>query len=230
MKHSITLFTFILLSLTLFAQNSHEKENRKVPYFKNISARSGIDVYVTQGNEISVKVEASKNSRHRIITEVKGETLHIYVEGKFRWIAKDIRKVYVTAPTFTSIEASGGSDIRGTDTIKSELLSLSSSEGADIYLIVQTSTLKLNCSEGADINVKGTSNQLVAVASAGSDIDAKNMRAKYVDAKASGGADIEVFAIELLNADASSGSDIKYTGSPKEKNMKESSGGDIKQF
>lgn len=230
MKKTFSLFTAILLSCILFAQSTYEKETRQVPYFKNISVSSGIDVYLTQADDIDVRVEASKNSRHRIITEVKGETLHIYVEGKFRWIAKDIRKVYVTAPTFKTIEASGGADIRGTDTIKSELLSLNSSGGADIYLITQTSTLKLNCSDGADINVKGNTNQLKATATAGSDINARNMKANHVDAIASGGADIEVFASETLNANASSGSDIKYTGSPKQKNINESCGGDIKQF
>ncbi|TLX76921.1 DUF2807 domain-containing protein [Labilibacter sediminis] len=230
-KISIIALLAVLIVPNIFAGSGQaEREVRKVKSFNSVSANSGIDVFITQGSEQSVEVEASKNSIHRIITEVKGETLHIYVKGSFKWNSKDIKKVYITAPEFKSISAGGGADVRGVSSVKAEILSLNSSGGADIYLSVETTTLKLNCSGGADISVNGTTEQLRAVASGGSDIKADKLMAKYVDVSASGGGDAHVFASEKIVANASGGGDVHYTGSPKEKDISESGGGDVSGF
>ncbi len=218
----------VIIGLNLFAGNPKvEREVREVASFNSVSAASGIDVYITQGNDFSVEVEASKNQIHRIITEVKNGTLHIYVKGNFRWNSKDVHKAYISAPEYKKISASGGADLRGNTAIKGDELSLNSSGGGDIYLSINCKVLSLNCSGGADISVEGTTDQLNASASGGADIDAKKMKAKNVEASASGGGDVDVFASESLNANASGGGDVNYMGSPKIKNIKESGGGDV---
>ena len=220
----------VLIGLNLFAQNSGtEREVRESARFTSVSAGSGLDVFITQDDQ-SVEVEATKNQIHRIITEVKGETLHVYVKGNFRWKAKDVRKVYISAPEYKTISASGGADIRGNSPIECDQLALKSSGGGDIYLSVVSKSLKLNCSGGADIQVEGSTETLTASASGGADIDAKKLKAKVVDASASGGADIDVYASESLNARASGGGDINYTGSPKDKKISKSGGGDVSRF
>ena len=86
MKKIISLFAAVLLSSTIFAQEGNpHKEAREVAPFTSLYISSGIDVYLVQDDKIEVNVEASKNTIHRIITEVRGETLHIYVDGKFNW-------------------------------------------------------------------------------------------------------------------------------------------------
>ncbi len=221
----------ILIGVNIFAGNPKtDREVRKVSKFNSISIGSGLDAYITQGDGNSVEVEASKNLIHRIITEVKGETLHVYVKGNFRWNNKDVRKIYITAPNYKTISASGGADIHGNTPIKGELMILKSSGGADIYLSVNTKTLKLSCSGGADILVEGTAELLSASASGGADINAKKLKAKHVDVSASGGGDADVYASESLTAKASGGGDVNYIGSPKDKNISESGGGDVSGY
>ena len=230
-KISIIILLAILIVPNIFAGSGEpEREIREVKDFSSVEAGSGIDVFITQSNEFRVEVEASKNAIHRIITEVRGETLHVYVKGSFRWGSKDIRKVYVSAPEYKMISANGGADIRGNNSIKAEMLSLKSTGGSDIYLSVETTTLKLNCSGGADISVNGTTDQLSASSSGGSDINARKLMAKYVDVSASGGGDADVYASEKITARASGGGDVNYTGSPKEKDISESGGGDVSGF
>ncbi len=226
-RQLLTLTMAIITATTLFSQI---KEVRETEPFTSITASSGIDVYLTQGDETKVEVEANKNSLHRIITEVKDETLHIYVNGKFKWSSKDTKKVYVTAPAFKKINASGGADIRSTGSIHEENLKVISSGGADVYLTSQSQFIKLICSGGADISIKGNTDTLDAVCSGGSDIDANKLIAKYADVNASGGSDIEVNVSEELKANASGGGDVNYTGSPKSKKINESGGGDVTRF
>ncbi|WP_430935568.1 head GIN domain-containing protein [Saccharicrinis sp. 156] len=229
-KVILSVFT-LLVGVSLLAKSgTNEREVREVAKFNSITANSGLDVYIVQGSECSVEVEASKSQIHRIVTEVKGGTLHVYVKGNFRWNLKDVRKVYVSAPEFTNITANGGADIRGNSVIKSGHLNVKSNGGADIYLSVDTKSLILNCSGGADIMVEGTTEQLTASASGGADINAKKLKAKYVTASASGGGDIDVFASESITAKASGGGDVNYMGSPKKKNISESGGGDVSGY
>ncbi len=226
----LRLLTLIIAVVTATSIFSQIKEVRKTTPFSSISVSSGIDVYLTQSDEIKVEIEADKSSLHRIITEVKEETLHIYVKGRFKWSAKDCKKVYVSAPVFKKILASGGADIRSTGNIQIDNLFVSSSGGADIYLTSETQSIKLKCSGGADISVKGSTDSLDANCSGGSDIDAKKLMAKYANVNASGGSDIEVYVTEELKANASGGGDVHYTGSPKSKDINESGGGDVNRF
>ncbi len=218
----------LFISFSVFAEMQEtEREERQLKDFTAIVVSSGIDVYITQADEFSVEVEASKNVMHRIITELRGNTLHVYVKGKFRWGSKDIRKVFISAPEINKLVASGGADIHGSTPLKTELLVLTSSGGADIYVSVKTSTVKMTSSGGADISVDGSCDQVNAVASGGADINAKKLIAQYVNATASGGGTIEVYASERIYATASGGGDINYTGSPKDKQISESGGGDV---
>ncbi len=226
-----TIILTVLLSVSLFAQtDSATKEQREVEPFNAITVGSGLDVYITQDTRQRVEVEAENDVIHRIITEVKGETLHIYVKGRFKWNFKQTRKIYVSVADLKSITANGGADVRGINEIKSELLSVSSNGGADIYLDVESRTLKLHCSGGADIKISGSTDQLTAQASGGGDINAKKLVAKYVDVSASGGGDITVYVTESLEASASGGGDVYYSGSPQNIQIHESSGGDVSGF
>lgn len=233
MKKMISIFVLmaVLFVPDIFAgAGEPDREIREVKNFQSVVVNSGVDVFIMQGDEHKVEVEASKDVIHRIITEVKGETLHVYVKGNFRWRFKDIRKVYISAPDYKVISANGGADVRGNNTIKTDMLSLQSSGGGDIYLSVETTTLKLNCNGGADISVEGNTDNLMASASGGADIDARKLLAKNVEVSASGGGDADVFASEKITAHASGGGDVHYSGSPKEKNISESGGGDVSGF
>ncbi|MCW3806485.1 head GIN domain-containing protein [Plebeiibacterium marinum] len=226
-KSLVTLLMVAITATSIFAQ---EKEVRETQSFNSLSASSGIDVYITQGNEFNVIVESQKSSIHRIITEVKDETLHIYVKGRFKWSSRDVKKVHVTAPEFKRISASGGADIRGVGGMEENNLTLISSGGADIYLTTKTHDIKLVCSGGSDISVKGESVNIDATCSGGSDIDAGKLVAKNVNVSCSGGSDAYVNATEELKATASGGSDVHYRGTPPNIKINKSGGGDVRRF
>jgi hypothetical protein len=227
----IQITLFLLTSSQLIASElAPERESRNVKPFNSIEVSAGIDIFINQSNTQIVEVEAEKDAIHRIVTEVKGETLHIYAKGNFKWKYNEIRKVYISVPEIKSIKASSGSDVRGTNTINSDLLNLVTSSGADMFLVVNATTVKLKCSSGADMQVEGNTEHLSASCSSGAKINTKKLKAKYADVSVSSGAHIEVFATEKLIAKANSGGDINYSGSPKIKEIEKNSGGDVRGY
>jgi len=230
MKNLIQKLTALLIAtlftITLFAQ---DKENRTVNNFSSINVSSGIDLYITQGDAIDLKVICDKSELHRLITEVEGNTLKIYMKGNnnWSWANNNAPKVYVTFKQISEINANGGSDVYGQNTISAESLLIKSSGGADIYADIKTDELKINSSGGSDIKIKGTTNTLTASASGGSDINARELKAQKVKVNSSGGADAVVWAEKEIIANASGGSDIDYYGNPEIKQLSESGAGDI---
>ena len=231
----ITILSMILFcgALTFSAQASQSggnRQTRQVSGFHGISVTSGIDLYLTQKNTEEVVVEAESEDLDKIITRIEGGILKIYIREKswfnLNW-NKDPRKVYVSFKLLNKLEASAGSDVISQDLLKLEKLNLDASSGSDVKLELEASDIVVESSSGSDIFLKGKVSVLQANASSGSDINANELQAKKCTASVSSGSDVRVNVTEKLNADASSGGDITYSGNPKTKDINESSGGDV---
>jgi len=230
MRNLTQKLTLTFIASLLFTMlTAQEKENRTVSDFTSINVSSGIDLYITQGEDISLEVICDKGEIHRLITEVEGSTLKIYMKGSnnWNWSNSKVPKVYVNYKEINEISANGGSDLYGQNVITTSKLSIKSSGGADIYAEVKTDELKINSSGGSDIKIKGSTTNLTASASGGSDINARELKAQIVKVNSSGGADAIVWAEKELTANASGGSDIDYYGNPEKKSLSESGAGDI---
>ncbi|MCU4175268.1 head GIN domain-containing protein [Carboxylicivirga sp. N1Y90] len=228
-KYFGTLLLISLISLGFNTIQAQEKENRTIGDFTKIEVSSGINLYITQGDEIDLLVESEKSELHKIITKVDNGTLRIYNKNSYNWGMKKAPKVRLTFKEISSISCNGGADVYSQNTIKAENLRVTTSGGADAYLDVVCNDVSLKTSGGSDIKIKGTTKNLKASASGGSDIHANDLKALVVEVNTSGGADASVWAVESISAKASGGGDIDYHGNPKVKNITESGGGDITQ-
>lgn len=202
-----------------------QKQDREIGSFTEISASSGLDVYVTQGDKESVSVEADENLLKLIVTEVKGNELILKTKENIRSAKK--LSVYVTLVNINEIDISSGCDFETRGVIQSEKLDIEVSSGADAKLELNVGDLSCSVSSGADAILNGKANTFHGKASSGSDLKASELIAKTCFAKASSGGDVSVYAEEEIEANASSGGDISYYGNPKKVNASSSSGGDV---
>ncbi len=228
-KITIALVVSLLLSSCSFNFGDGKKgngelteQNREITNsFDRISASEGINVYVTQAKEFSIRVEADENVIDLIGTDVKDGKLKIHAIEN---IGRATKNVHVTLPVITALYSSSGADLNSESQIEADEIDLNASSGADIQITLVANSVNADCSGGADIKLSGKTNNLTANASSGSDIDARELKTKNCDADASSGADISVDVSDSLIADASSGADILYTGNATVKKNKSSSG------
>ncbi|MDT0556572.1 head GIN domain-containing protein [Patiriisocius hiemis] len=196
--------------------------------FDEVRGSAGLDVFLTEGAETKVTVEADENLQEIIETRIDGGKLIITTNANIgRSVAK---KVYVTYTGLKSIEASSGADVIGNSVIKSESLNLDASSGADLEVEIFSKEVFAETSSGADIKVTGKASSLRADASSGSDLNAKNLIVATCNAEASSGADITVNVKDKLTASASSGGDINYYGNPSAVNNKSSRSGGLNKM
>ncbi|TWO32567.1 DUF2807 domain-containing protein [Seonamhaeicola sediminis] len=196
--------------------------------FSTIKAEEGLNVYLTQGNEESITVEADENLHDIIVTEIEDGVLKIHTKQN---IGKaSAKKVHVSFKNISGIISTSGSDVYSTNTVAASELTLKTTSGSDMKLDVNTLYLNCKSTSGSDLKLSGKTKTLEAEANSGSDIKAGNLVAESSIVKASSGADITVNTSKELTAKASSGGDIRYYGDPETVIKSDNASGSVKKL
>lgn len=232
----IVLITAIILSSCNININNGEKGNGNVvtqernvsENFTEVRGSAGLEVYLTQGNENKIVVEADENLLQYITTDIESGKLHVTTSSNIG--RSKAKKVYVTFKKLNNIEASSGADVIASSVIKSRNLSLRSSSGADLKLEIFSEDLDIKSSSGSEVEVSGKASSLNADASSGSEIDAEKLLVVNCNAEASSGAEVTINVKDRLETNVSSGGNIKYYGNPVSVNSNKSHSGSVKKM
>ena len=238
MKTIISKLTIIVLTVIIFTscavdmlnrvtgnKNVVTQERKINDDFTSIKVSTGLDLYITQSNNVSLRVEADENLHDIIITEIKNGVLKVYSEKNI-WKAKS-RKVYVSVKDLEDLSATSGSDVYTENTLKMSNLNVTTTSGADAKITVNAENITTSSTSGSDIKIMGTAVNHTANATSGSSINSFGLKSQNVIAKVTSGANIDVYASESIDAVATSGGDIDYKGNPRQVNKKSTSGGSI---
>ncbi|MCG2418278.1 DUF2807 domain-containing protein [Aequorivita sp. F47161] len=196
--------------------------------FTEVRGSTGLEVYLTQGAENKIVVEADENLLQYIETDIEDGKLHIKTSQNIG--RSKSKKVHVTYTELTNIEASSGAEVIGNSVIKSQNLRLRSSSGSELKVEVFAQDLTAKSSSGSDLEILGKATSLNADASSGSEINAKNLLIVNCKAEASSGAEVTVNVKETLETNASSGGEINYYGNPTSVNSNKSSSGSVNKM
>lgn len=235
MKNTLLITIFSFGALFSIAQNpkvidDRNAQKRNVQGFHGIEISSGIDLYLSQGSEEAVAVSASDiDTRDRIVTDVSGGILRIYVENHgFNWSWHNRHmKAYVSCRQLDQLTASGGSDVYIQDAIHSESLKMHLSGGSDLRGKLNVGELNVTQSGGSDSYISGSARTLFVHTSGGSDYHGYDLAADNCEVEASGGSDAYVTVNKEMTAHASGGSDIHYKGSGVLRDSRASGSGSI---
>jgi hypothetical protein len=232
-KLFLSLITF--LSLTAFAQEIADANAVKRTLsgsFTAISVSSGIDLYLTQGNEESIAVSADEKYMDRFKTEVVNGTLKIYYDNKgVTWTADKHRKLkaYVSFKTLQKLHGSSGSEVTVKGNITADELEMKFSSGSAFEGEVNAKMLNVDQSSGSDMKVSGKADKLVVDVSSGSSFKGYGLTVDYCNAEASSGASVNITINKELSAKANSGGDVRYKGTALIRDVNVNSGGQVKR-
>ena len=227
----LSLSLVIILSSCIFIGPSRKgnghvvEQNRKVSSFDKIKVSRGMNVYISQGNEIRVVVKADENLLNIIRTEVDNHTLKVTTSENIRRASS--KKVFVTVPEISEITSVAGSNVFSENVLHTKQLGITSSAGSNIKLEIDTGELNASASAGSNIKLEGISKSFTGKASSGANIKAEELTTAGCSARVSSGANIFITVTENLEAHASSGGNIIYFGQPKSTDTESSSGGNV---
>lgn len=202
--------------------------NRNPGNFTGVSAGGGFEVEIKIGSPHKVVVEADDNLIDDVETMVEGGKLKIRMRDHIN--ARNAHlKVFITAPTLTSIQGSASAEINVIgDLSADETIRMNASSGSSISATVDAPGVEADASSGAEIDLGGRTRNFDAQSSSGASVNARDLLSEKTKASTSSGASVEVHASVQLEARASSGGSVKYRG-PASVVKKESSGGNIEK-
>ena len=202
---------------------------RQVSGFTGIDVGQGIKVNVVIGSTDSVVVTAPIDYIEEIKTEVKNGTLVIHWDKKRNIKSPRNVEVDVTAIGIVRIKASSGATVT-TDTLTGDNLVFAASSGARINAMAKANKVTAESSSGSSVMIAGSAQNVDFDASSGASISGDRLTAANGKAEASSGASVSVNANVNLEAQASSGGRVRYSGKPNMVNISTSSGGSISRL
>jgi hypothetical protein len=202
------------------------EEARDVDGFTGVEVSTGIDVFLSQGDNFEVVVEADENLQEVILTEVKGDRLVVRTDNVNIRSAKS-KKVHVTLPRLSGLKISSAGDVVGQTPFQCGDLSLSISSAGDLTLEVEAERIDLNISSSGDARLAGSAGVFDATLSSAGDLHAFDLVAGKVDVNVSSAGDARVHATEELEMNASSAGSIYYRGEAEVVRSTRSSAGSI---
>lgn len=219
------VFSSCLLQSTVNGNGNVITEERNIDGFNALDVSRGMNVYVSQGSDFKVVVEADENLHKSIVTELKGDELQIKAVDNIRKASS--KKVFVTLPKLKTVEASSGSNVFSENTLTADDINLAVSSGANLRFSVDAKNVTAKSGSGSNMFLDGTAESIHVKSGSGSNIKAGDLKAQTAEAKVSSGANIWVNTQNELQATASSGGNIFFYGNPGNTNISKSSGGNV---
>ncbi|NNK82215.1 MAG: DUF2807 domain-containing protein [Flavobacteriaceae bacterium] len=200
---------------------------REIKDFNQVKVSRGLDVELTQAQDISIRVQADENLHDIIMTKVENNVLHIYAEENIHKASS--KTILVNFTNLDKVSASSGSDVISTNTIKSDILEIKGTSGSYVELNVLADVIECKSTSGSQIEISGKTNTLYGDATSGSSIRADNLNTQMCDVKATSGAKIKVNTSNELIAKATSGARIIYSGNPEKITKNDGVSGSIRK-
>ncbi len=194
--------------------------------FSAVSAGSGLEVLLIEGNQQEVIVEADSNLHEHILTYVKDNVLHIKTEDNIG--RAESKLVRVTYTDLNTIITTSGANLRADGTVTSKNLRIVTTSGGNANLAINCKNLDATATSGGILNLSGTAVTATAKCTSGANLSAEDVRAESVVARATTGGNLNVYAGSSFDGSATTGGNVSYLGNPDNVAIsKKSTGGNV---
>jgi hypothetical protein len=205
-------------------------EDRQVSDFKNVEVGGAAKVLVSQGDHPSVKIETDENLLPYIEVHQSGDKIYIQEKKGFNLKPTNGLHIYVTAPVYRSIDASGACDIIGQNKITNpESLEMHVSGAGDIRMDIDAPQLSAEVTGSGSIYLKGQTKDVTLDLTGAGHAHCYDLLSENTKVEISGAGSAEVYASVKLDAQVSGAGDVKYKGNASDVNQHVSGAGSVKK-
>lgn len=183
--------------------------------FTKISVQQGITLYLKQGKEFGITIEADDNIISHVKTEIKNGQLNVFLDPNVIIRSFTAMNVSVATPEITDLDVSSAARLIGSSPLRVDKLELSASGAAVVKLEVEGKELDVEASNAAKLELKGAVDRLELEMSSSATLKAWDLRVTDCDAEVSNAAKAEVYVSGTLGVQLSSAGLLVYDGNPR---------------
>lgn len=181
--------------------------------FNGVELSSGFDVYLTQGSKTDVKIEAEQNILSYIDVRVENGVLNIDSKEHVWLDPTQTVKVYITSPSYKSIDNSGSGHVTAQTKITHDgKFNVSSSGSGEMSLDLDAPEIEAHVSGSGTVSLSGETKKISADVSGSGGVSALNLKSEECDLGISGSGNIDVYSSIKLDANISGSGKVRYKG------------------
>lgn len=211
---------FLTFAICVMSSNYIFSQTRNVEDFHAVNAATSVSVTLVKSNSPHVEFEMTKGVAKNLVTEVKNGVLYIKVTPN------NTKSYIVTSANVTvyydhidKIHVRAGSTLKSGNTIEAEDFDLEVTSGSSANLDIETNKMKLEVNSGASLILEGKTEKGYFDITSGSTFNGSKFITEDAVVDASSGASAILHVDHSLEAEASSGASVSYTGNVKELNI-----------
>ncbi|MEE4259642.1 MAG: head GIN domain-containing protein [Bacteroidales bacterium] len=194
MKNFTTFLTGIvfMLSLSMHAQISQE---RQVGNFTGIHQSTSADVFITSGNENTVKVKADEHVIDKLTTKVENGILLIGTEGNLRNVRT--LEVYISMKRLDYIKNSGSGDISCRGEMPGNDVKISINGSGDFEADMEAKNMEISISGSGDVELSGVKGDFSLSVSGSGDVEAEALQLEKCKVSVQGSGDVQLKGVTV---------------------------------
>jgi hypothetical protein len=220
-KTSLLLLTFPMLLFScrnflgkrVHGNGNITTQDRPVNEFKDIEVGGAAKVYVSQGDQHTVKVEVDENLQQFVEVIQEGNKVIVRQKDNFNLDPTGDLKIYVTSPVYNNIDVSGACDIIGQTPISSpENLYMNISGAGDMKMEVNAPHISAEVSGSGNIDLKGETKSAELTLTGAGHAHCFELKSENTKIEISGAGSAQVYASVRLDAEVSGAGSVDYKG------------------
>ncbi len=231
---SFLTYLLLVISVVSLAQN---KQEMSLQAFNKVNLQGIMSVELVKGAANKVTAEALNGANIEDLTvSVAGGELSVKTKIFKQLTDKDQKKNNKANKEFkVKIEYTGDLTVlsagRGADVVAKNIaanrLSIEASSGAIVESSISVNALEISSTQGAKVVLSGKASFQQAKVNTGGELEAFSLNSEEIEVRANTGGIAQVNASKSLDASAATGGVITYKGSPAQRNVKSSLGGEV---
>jgi hypothetical protein len=206
----------VLSSFTGSINGQTTRETRTVPAFSGLALTMSANVFISQGSQQKVEVEASKDVMDIIKTEIDGNTLKLTTkEGRWRDIGKV--SIYITMPVISELSISGSGNMSCQTTVKSEDIEIVISGSGSVSLPkLESSDISVTITGSGNVSLGGNNSQgkLETLITGSGDFNGEELQVANGDIRITGSGSARVNVLKELETNITGSGSVLYKGNP----------------
>jgi hypothetical protein len=239
-KLLLGLLVLVLIGITAFAiaakmsintntidgNGKSSSQTRQLEKFSKIDARGRVKIYLTQGANTQLKINADENLIPLVISEVEDGELKIKLKNRIR--RGENVELYLTADSgLEEMKFASEATVETPEGLSGEKLKVESTAGAQARVKLRYKEVVSAAHAGGDLTLLGLSNIATFIFTSGGNIHAEDFKVEKGIAEGSSGGNATIKVDKELDIEVSSGANLNYSGQAVLNRINQSSGGNI---
>jgi hypothetical protein len=189
-------------------------QQRSIPDFRRLHVNGPVDVFITQDANPSVRIEGDENLLSYVETRNDGDQLIIGIRNGYNLDSRSGLRVYVAGPNYESISLTGSGDLKSTNKLTGNNISLNITGSGDAVLNVDAPNIKTEISGSGSIRINGETENFDSRINGSGELYAYNLLSENTSVRIAGSADAQVYASKKLDIHIAGAGDVGYKGNP----------------